>query len=383
MKIINPDLDETNEINFQSIITRVTRESDALSYWESVLGISSQISKSIANAIKISPEDNDASLCNLSNTRMILHNFTIDLQDLKASAFNIADSLEKSTQDPIKELIKSYNKKVEELKEKSKVIIESINNLRNEVKEHKKKHLKVQEELDNLLKSEDSSLEKIKAMRECVNKSKKEYTNHLAAANKEIRENHKEYNGMINKVYDIERTKIESLKYLLTQNAACLQLLGKLFIDKAEALNSHLTTIDTKGEIEMINEECLTLSSDFAFVELPSKPKASNLKDNSELFERIFKDLKQGMEVSLDEKVNFVEFLSSFENRKLFAEKLRKISSHFNVESLSAFKTLGYLINYMLTKCVWENNDNCFIISSVLHAGGNIFFKVDWLLIIG
>lgn len=385
-----------SEIDFQSVIARINRESSTLNYWSDILRIPLQMSIDMADSIKLLPEKN-VSENNLSNSSIALCNLKAGLQDLKSGALSAAETLGKSTLDPVKELIRNYQNKIDEVQEKGNVIIEYTHKLHKEAEEHKSSYVNMQKNLDKLLESKNESISEIQELKESISKSKEKYANYAKAANKEIEEKHEEYKALISEMHDMERTKIEFLKYVLTQNAASLQLLGKLFISKSHSLSSHLQSIDTEAEIEMFNKECTSECANFALIELCAiengnshknrkvkiNVEAKSAEDIRILFEQTFEDLRQGAEMSLDEKAYFAKLLNTQENRKLFAEKLRDSMIPFSSSSLPAFKTLGYLVNYMLSRCVLENNKDHFIISTSLRAGSNIMFKVYLLLNIG
>jgi len=385
----DPDI----EIDFRLIIDRANREHSILNLWHSFFNSGLQICNKITDSLNEFTDELNSSSLNTSNAQIALQHATIELKEMQTAIKDMGESVNRKVVSPMEKFLKHYKNRITTVENEGNLVIEFINKMHKGADNLKNNYWKQHESFTNSLKEESTSIDTIHVLDKSLTETKKQYAEFIPYANKNIYSKHLTYKSTISSLYEIEVSKIELLKDLLKEQVNVFKSLGKILLDKAISLSSILSFFNVKTEIEMINVECS--AKNFFFAPLPFLD--FNVNDSSKqliydnyfistdnmsnesismVFKKTIDNLKEGKDMTLDEKAYIVEFLHHAHTRKLFANILEDIKEPICISSESSFKSLSDLINYMLSRFVLENDDDYSILSSVLNAAKNVFLKV-------
>ena len=104
--------------------------------------------------------------------------------------------------------------------------------------------------------------------------------------------------------------------------------------------------------------------------------KSAFSRDIKIIFEQTLVDLTEGKTLSLEEKGTVIDQLHKPSGKEEFAEVLSNITNQTEIQPLEAFKTLGELVNYLLTSLVMEKKFDTQILSIVLNVSRNVYTTV-------
>jgi hypothetical protein len=329
-----------------------------------------------------------------SNAQIALQHIASEFKELQTAIKKTGESLGRKVVSPMEQFLEHYKNRITTVQSEGNLVIEFVNKIHKGADNLKDNYWKLHETFTKSLKEESTSIDEIHVLDKGLTEAKKQYAEFIPYANKAIYSKYLTYKSTISFLYEIETSKVQFLKDLLKEQVDVFKSLGKLLLDKAISLSSILSFFNAETEVEMINTECS--AKNFFFAPLPfldfnvNDPSKQLVYDNyfistdnmsnesiSMVFKKTIDNLKEGKDMTLDEKAYIVEFLHHAHTRKLFADILEDINEPTLLTSESAFKSLADLINYMMSRFVLENDEDYTILSSALNAAKNIFLKVS------
>jgi len=386
------------EISIYKLNTWMQDETYVLEQLNSILRIPLQICDSIEGTIQSSSK-NEIKSVHSSNTKAGLIQIKKELSSIQEPINKLSQELNDTLFIPLESFLINYKEQMVILKKKGDMIISKAKKVKEEVEVDKKSYWDSKAELKELLEKGKKSVDMICEKENVISDLKIRYANSIKEGNKNIEKLLNKYNKVTDSIFDIETSKAQLLQYSLEKTIKCIKDLGDILNENARSLSSCSGYFQADSEIQLMHIECKDELPEFSllhFSEHPSEKKEQQIIHNNyfmstgnkseesikDSFDKIVHDLMQGKELSLEEMTNMVELLNFAKGRELFAKSLVGIKSKSSIESEAAFRSLGQLINYMLTRFVIEDSEDYFIISSSLEAAEKVYLKVSVSLII-
>lgn len=366
-------------------------EYEVLKHWSSLLKIPLQICATFTELFHspFSSDEQSAPSNSMAGLKLVLD----ELAGTEKRLGKLREEIGETLVAPVESFLGEYKERVEATRLSGERIVSEVKRIKDEIETHKGDYWNSKDDLEKLLREEKNSVDAIQDQERRIDDLKSKYANSLKEGNSNIQAQCNEYNKVVSSVLDIEASKVNLLQYSLNKTIEFLKQLAVILQDTTRNLPSCLTYFQVGLELNLIKIECSQEMTEFGLLEfeehLSERKETKVIYDNyfistenkseesmKNLFDRLVGELTKGKELPSEEQSNVMKLLHLEESRTQFAERLMDIKSPLRVESESAFRCLGSLIKYMLTRFADENSRNYSVIAGSLQAAEKVYLQV-------
>jgi len=219
----------------------------------------------------------------------------------------------------------------------------------------------------------------------------KEYNISVSTANSQIRRHEKDFISLVESIEGIEESRISFSVTLLTKYFRFIDHIVSLYSLKSQSIKSAISRMQYQfpGINKLSPDYPFTLikqlSHNFPVHSLKGDTSGESFKSDTEFFkeesknalETLFDGLQGGEQITADDKLNAIDWMSTMEARGYFASMLKAFSLEFPVLSKEDYQTILELCNYLLTEWIAKNDNNVDILNNLLLASRGILKQTD------
>jgi len=390
------------ELDFTLILARTNREKETFLQWKNFFNAISTIFSNTAISLSLLQNSYTTPLIQPTNAQIAFHNIKSELKELQNELNNSKQIINEENITQIDYFLQHYEAHQAAVNASGKSLLTSINEINSQAEQLKQNYWSAEQALENAM-IERKSKEIISELTKTLNSSKQAYKTYIETANAKIKEKHIIYESLINAIFDIEEQKIGLLKVILQKQVKLMEHLGRVLIDKATAMASITSFINYESEFELLQNDCKFISTEgkkavflpLEFCIYKSQKNTENIQaqpviekyfsstDNmseetiNKFLIKTIQSIKNSDPMSLEEKAHVVELLHHKNIRILFADiLLTEFEEQYEIKKINSLKTLGELINSMLTAFVLEKDEDQHILRTVLQISNNAFCQV-------